>query len=131
MYTENGTEKITVTFNRKEYSVACGEVFQAYINNGVVGTEYIVKTENQEEVHFELLEKLSMNTCLLRVNKIITPEIEQTFHEVIIDGLTEDEAKSLNNMTKKELQQFVEKFDLDVDTKLKKKDLLKAIKKNI
>ena len=131
MYMENGTEKITVTFNGKEYSVACGEVFQAYINNGVVGTEYIIKTENQEEVHFELLEKISMNTGLLRVNKIITPKIEQTFHEVIIDGLTKDEAKKLDNMSKKELQQFVEEFGLDVNTKLKKKDLLKAIKKSI
>ena len=131
MYMENGAEKITVTFNGKEYSVGCGEVFQAYINNGVVGTEYIVKTENQEEVHFELLEKISMNTGLLRVNKIITPKIEQTFHEAIIDGLTEDEAKSLNDMSKKELQQFVEEFGLDVNTKLKKKDLLKAIKKSI
>lgn len=131
MYLENGTEKITVTFNGKEYSVACGEVFQAFINNGVVGTEYIIKTENQEEVHFELLEKISMNTGLLRVTKIITPEIEQTFHEIIIDGLTEDEAKSLNDMSKKELQQFVEEFGLDVNTKLKKKDLLKAIKKSI
>ena len=131
MYLENGAEKITVTFNGKEYSVACGEVFQAYINNGVVGTEYIIKTENQEEVHFELLEKISMNTGLLRVNKIITPEIEQTYHEIIIDGLTKDEAKKLDNMSKKELQQFVEEFNLAVDTKLKKKDLLKAIKKSI
>lgn len=128
---ENGTEKITVTFNGKEYSVACGEVFQAYVNNGVVGTEYIVKTENQEEVHFELLEKISMNVGLLRVNKIITPEIEQTFHEIIIDDLTKDEAKKLDNMSKKELQQFVEELNLAVDTKLKKKDLLKAIKKSI
>lgn len=131
MYMENGTEKITVTFNGKEYSVACGEVFQAYVNNGVVGTEYIVKTENQEEVHFELLEKISMNVGLLRVNKIITPEIEQTFHEIIIDGLTKDEAKKLDNMSKKELQQFVEELNLAVDTKLKKKDLLKAIKESI
>lgn len=128
---ENGAEKITVTFNGKEYSVVCGEVFQAYVNNGVVGTEYIVKTENQEEVHFELLEKISMNVGLLRVNKIITPEIEQTFHEIIIDGLTKDEVKKLDNMSKKELQQFVEELNLAVDTKLKKKDLLKAIKKSI
>jgi tRNA U34 2-thiouridine synthase MnmA/TrmU len=128
---ENGTEKITVHFNGKDYSVACGEVFQAYINNGVVGTEYIVKTENREQVHFELLEKLSMNTGLLRVTKIITPEIEQTFHEIIIDDLTEDEAKALNDMTKKELQQFAKEFGLDVNTKLKKKDLLEAIKKSI
>ena len=72
-----------------------------------------------------------MNVGLLRVNKIITPEIEQTFHEIIIDGLTKDEAKKLDNMSKKELQQFVEELNLAVDTKLKKKDLLKAIKESI
>lgn len=131
MYRETDTEKITVTFNGKKYSVACGEVFQAYVNNGVVGTEYIIKTENQEEVHFELLERLSMNTGLLRVNKIITPGIEQTFHESIINGLPEEEVKPLNDMSKKELQQFAKEFDLDVNTKLKKKDLLKAIKESI
>lgn len=118
-----------IHFKEKDYLVEVGEVFQAKVKNGIPGTIYIVRTENGEEVHFELLEKLTSTLSLLRVNEIKTKENSLKYTDTIIEN--KEDIKPLDEMNKKELVAFAEEFNLDVNTKLKKKDLLKAIKESI
>ena len=118
-----------IHFKEEDYLVEVGEVFQAKVKKGVPGTMYIVRTENGEEVHFELLEKLTNTLCLMRVNEIKTKETSLKYTDTIIEN--KEDIKPLDKMNKKELIAFAEEFNLDVNTKLKKKDLLKAIKESI
>ena len=64
----------------------------------------------------------------------ITDRIKSLLDNVKGEETNENETQPKDegdNMSKKELQQFVEELNLAVDTKLKKKDLLKAIKESI
>lgn len=118
-----------VHFKEKDYLVEVGEMFQARVKNGIPGTIYIIRTENGEEVHFELMQKLTDSLSLMRVNEIKTKETSLKYTDTIIEN--KEDIKPLDEMNKKELVAFAEEFDLDVNTKLKKKDLLKAIKESI
>ena len=123
-------KKTTIKFKGNEYSIETGEVFLAKVKNGIPGTIFVSQTNPNEKVYLELLEKLSSDISLLRVNEIQWEEDNQSFIEnfnnVILGG--EEKVISIEDMTKKELINFIRMNNLDINTKLKKTELLEAIK---
>lgn len=119
-----------IKFRNFIYNVSTGDVFQAKVEHCTPGTIFILYSVEGAEVTVEVLEKISNNTALVRVNKIVWPDGELEWFEDIMKE-PEYHFKSLKEMTKKELVQFSKEHNLDVNTKLNKKDLLKAIKESI
>lgn len=119
-----------IKFRNFIYNVSTGDVFQAKIDHCTPGTVFILYSVEGAEVTVEVLEKISNNTALVRVNKIVWPDGELEWFEDIMKE-PEYHFKSLKEMTKKELVQFSKEHNLNVNTKLNKKDLLKSIKESI
>lgn len=121
--------EIKFTFLGHTYWAGIGATFQAYIKDGVANTTYKAIQDDGTCVTVKVVERITPNISLMRVTMV------DYTHKNKVHVLPEEEGRmvldksksSLSKMTKNELIAYVKKYDIDVNTKLKKKDLIKAI----
>ena len=126
-------KETTIKFKGDNYTIQTGEVFQVNASNNKVGTIFLVQSNPNEKVYLEVLERPSSEVCIVRVNEIQWEEDGKVNVENYKGAVIEsnDEIISLEDMTKKELIEFILKNNLDINIRLKKSELLDAIKSMI
>lgn len=137
---------VNLKFNGISYKVKAGDVFQASIYHPMVHQIYICQSSHNESVYLEILEKINNETGVVRVNEIhwfengvnykedYTTSIAgptNTVSTSSITGPTNTTSASFDKMTKKELIEFAETNNIEVNPKSKKAEILKIIKESV
>ena len=114
-----------INFYGNEYKVSVGDQFQAEVSKGLVNQIFVVQCHDNEKVYLEVLQRISSSTCLVRVNEIQWKENDKIHAENYKDKST---IELIEGFTKKQLVQYVQENNLDINTKLKKSELVNEIK---
>ena len=123
---------VDISLNDINYKVKAGDIFQAKLESPIVHQVYITQSNQGDFVYMEILEKLSQSLGLVRVNVIKWFEDgvvkEENYEDIIVGPTNQKKDESLDNMTKKQLLEFAKQNNLNINTKLKKSELLDQIK---
>lgn len=127
-------KSVNLKFNGISYKVKAGDVFQASVYHPMVHQIYICQSSNNEAVYLEILEKINNETGVVRVNEVHWFENGVNYKEdytTSIAGPTNTIPASFDKMTKKELIEFAETNNIEVNPKSKKAEILKIIKESV
>lgn len=127
--------KVSTIIKGKRYIVQAGDVFQMPYENPTVHQIFVSSGELNETIYFEVIEKVNTSLAVVRVNEIVRfkngqREVE-TYKEVVVgpnNSSKQKVDKPVDKMTKKELIEFAENNNIDIDKKAKKADILNYIK---
>ncbi len=135
---------VNLKFNGVSYKVKAGDIFQASIYHPMVHQIYICQSSHNEAVYLEILEKINNEIGVVRVNEIHWFENGVNYKEDYTTSVagptntipasdvpTNTIPASFDKMTKKELIEFAETNNIEVNTKLKKAEILKIIKESV
>lgn len=114
-----------ISFYNKEYEVSVGDKFQVEVSKGLVNQIFVVQCNDNETVYLEILNRISNSSCLVRVNEIQWKENDKIHTENYKDKST---IEMIEGFTKKQLVQYAQENNFDINTKLKKSELVSEIK---
>lgn len=120
----------TINFKGYSYTVQPGEVFQAFLKGGKKNEVFNVQCNDNEIVTLKVLERISYKVCLLKVEKI---EWEENLRHYLDDGINRYESiletkEDFNSMSKKELIALIDKYNLNINKKKKKAEIIAELK---
>ena len=115
-----------INFYGNEYEVSVGDQFQVKVSKGLVNQIFVVQCHDNEKVYLEVLQRISSSTCLVRVNEIRWKDKEGVIH--IETYKNKELIKMIEGFTKKQLVKYIEENNIDIDTKLKKSELIEELK---
>ncbi len=125
----NVIDLIPIKFEGHEYKVVPGEIFQAWVNDGVPNTTYEIVNDDGVKVTIKVLMKSSPRISLVQVKAVDWPDWFE--YHITIDGneykSVQHEDVDFNKMTKKEMVAYIMKHNIDIDVKKKKKDILEDL----
>lgn len=119
-------KKTTIKFYDGDYTISAGDIFQAKVEDGEVGQLFLVSCNDNEQVTLEVIQRINYSSCLMRVNEILYKEDDVLITE---SYKNRNILLMIEGFTKKQLVSYINENNIDVDTKLKKKDLVRAVKK--
>ena len=120
----------TINFKGYSYTVKPGEIFQAFLKGGKKNEVFNVQCNDNETVTLKVLERISYKVCLLKVEKI---EWEENLRHYLDDGINRYEStletkEDFNSMSKKELIALIDKYNLNINKKKKKAEIIAELK---
>ena len=119
-------KNVKISFFNNDYEVAIGDQFQAMVPNGSVSQTFIPYCLTGEKVYIEVIQKISNSSCLVRVNEI---QWKDTIGKIHIENYKDKATiEMLEGFTKKQLVQYAQENNLDINIKLKKSELVNEIK---
>jgi len=119
-------KKTTIKFYGDDYIISAGDTFQARVEDGEVGQVFLSSCNDNELVQLEVIQRINYSSCLMRVNEILYKEDDVLLTE---SYKNRNILLMIEGFTKKQLVSYINENNIDVDTKLKKKDLVRAVKK--
>ena len=115
-----------INFYGNEYEVSVGDQFQVKVSKGLVNQIFVVQCNDNEKVYLEVLQRISSSTCLIRVNEIQWKDKDGVLH--VETYKNKEFIEMIEGFTKKQLIKYIEENNIDIDTKLKKSELIEELK---
>lgn len=118
-----------ISFYNKEYEVSVGDKLQVEVSKGLVNQIFVVQCHDNEVVYLEILQRISNSVCLVRVDEIKWKDENGISHR---ENYKDKEViEMIEGFTKKQLVKYIQENNLDIDTKLKKSEIVDEIKKSL